>query len=112
MRFGCPKFQGATGIIGSVDGNGIHTDRAKVEFVITDGGSNQEECYYMGKPCIIMRATSERQEGLGENAIISNYEYPVIEQAIQNFREHEASEQAFDISPSDIIIDHLVQMDA
>lgn len=38
------------------------------EFVITDGGSNQEELYYMGKPTLIMRKTTERSEGIGENA--------------------------------------------
>lgn len=38
------------------------------EYVITDGGSNQEELHYMGKPCLIMRKTTERQEGIGQNA--------------------------------------------
>lgn len=41
-------------------------DRAK--YVITDGGSNQEELHYMGKPCLIMRKTTERSEGIGKNA--------------------------------------------
>lgn len=40
------------------------------QFVITDGGSNQEELYYMGKPCLIMRKHTERQEGIGENAVM------------------------------------------
>lgn len=42
------------------------------EFVITDGGSNQEELSYMGKPTLIMRKTTERPEGIGENAMIYN----------------------------------------
>ena len=41
-------------------------DHAK--YVITDGGSNQEELHYMGKPCLIMRKTTERKEGIGKNA--------------------------------------------
>ncbi len=40
------------------------------EFVITDGGSNQEELYYMGKPTLIMRKKTERSEGIGLNAIL------------------------------------------
>ncbi len=40
------------------------------EFVMTDGGSNQEELYYMGKPTLILRNTTERNEGIGENAIL------------------------------------------
>ncbi len=43
-------------------------------FVITDGGSNQEELYYMNKPCLIMRKTTERNEGLGINARLFNGE--------------------------------------
>jgi len=39
-------------------------------YVITDGGSNQEELYYMGKPCLILRRRSERTEGIGENAVL------------------------------------------
>lgn len=38
------------------------------KFVVTDGGSNQEELHYMGKPTLIMRSHTERQQGLGTNA--------------------------------------------
>ncbi len=38
------------------------------EFVITDGGSNQEELSYMGKPTLILRKMTERNEGIGKNA--------------------------------------------
>ncbi len=79
--------------------------------VITDGGSNQEECYYLGKPCIIMRAASERQEGLGENAVICNYHYDEIERVIDNLPEYEAATDRSAISPTSIIIDKLVQLD-
>ncbi len=54
------------------------------DFVITDGGSNQEECHYMGKPCLIFRAHSERTEGLGKNAVLSRYNDRVIEQFLEN----------------------------
>jgi len=40
------------------------------EFVITDGGSNQQELHYMGKPCIIIRKRTESLEGLGTNACL------------------------------------------
>ncbi len=84
------------------------TERAS--FIITDGGSNQEECYYLGKPCIIMRSATERQEGLGNNAIVTNYEYPLIERAIREMKGKAVSEQSFDASPAAVIIDHLVKM--
>lgn len=43
----------------------------KAEFLITDGGSNQEESYYMGLPCLILRTETERNEGLGHNAFLA-----------------------------------------
>ena len=42
------------------------------EIVITDGGSNQEELAYFGHPTIILRKTTERQDGIGKNAILIN----------------------------------------
>lgn len=44
----------------------------KSSFVITDGGSNQEELFYMNKPCLILRKTTERNEGIGKNARLFN----------------------------------------
>jgi UDP-N-acetylglucosamine 2-epimerase (non-hydrolysing) len=41
-------------------------------FVITDGGSNQEELAYLNIPTFLMRKTTERQEGLGKNVQIGN----------------------------------------
>ena len=45
----------------------------KSSFVITDGGSIQEECYYLGKNTIIWRNTTERPFALNKNMLISNY---------------------------------------
>lgn len=43
---------------------------AKAACVLTDGGSNQEELAALGIPTIVMRARTERPDGLGENAIM------------------------------------------
>ena len=80
-------------------------------FVITDGGSNQEECYYMGKPCIIMRTTSERQEGLGNNAVISNYDSARVLAAVENIESYQTQPVSLDISPSELIADKLIELD-
>lgn len=40
--------------------------------VLTDGGSNQEELAYLGVPTIIMRTHTERENGLGSNAIMES----------------------------------------
>lgn len=55
------------------------------KFVITDGGSNQEELYYMNKPCLIMRKTTERDEGLGKNARLFNGKADDIRSFVRDF---------------------------
>jgi UDP-N-acetylglucosamine 2-epimerase (non-hydrolysing) len=42
----------------------------RAECVLTDGGSNQEELAVLGVPTLVMRQATERQDGLGENAIM------------------------------------------
>ena len=76
-------------------------------FVITDGGSNQEECYYMGKPCIIMRAATERQEGIGKNAVICNYQGDEIMRVVNNLADYAFVPDNLSTSPSGIIVDTL-----
>jgi UDP-N-acetylglucosamine 2-epimerase (non-hydrolysing) len=43
---------------------------AGADCVLTDGGSNQEELAALGIPTIVMRARTERQDGLGANALM------------------------------------------
>jgi UDP-N-acetylglucosamine 2-epimerase (non-hydrolysing) len=43
-------------------------------FILTDGGSIQEEASYLNKPCLILRNRTERQDGLNQNAIISTWD--------------------------------------
>jgi UDP-N-acetylglucosamine 2-epimerase (non-hydrolysing) len=82
------------------------------EFVLTDGGSNQEECHYMGKPCIILRSASERREGLGENAVLSNYDKSLIDPVVQNPADYQIPATRFSLSPSALIVDELEKLDS
>jgi len=75
--------------------------------VITDGGSNQEECYYIGKPCLIMRSTSERQEGIGHNAVICDYKRDIAVRMLGKLEQYERAPERQGISPSAIIVDAL-----
>jgi UDP-N-acetylglucosamine 2-epimerase (non-hydrolysing) len=45
----------------------------KSELIITDGGSIQEECYFLGKKTLIWRKTTERDYALNYNMMISDY---------------------------------------
>ena len=45
----------------------------KSELVITDGGSIQEECFFLGKKTLIWRKATERDYALNNNMFISNF---------------------------------------
>ena len=81
---------------------------AGAEFAVTDGGSIQEECYSLNIPCLIMRAKTERMEGLGENAMLAGFSRERFEdflKALPGLRRRGADDKA--VSPSSIIVDHL-----
>ncbi|MCR4797600.1 MAG: UDP-N-acetylglucosamine 2-epimerase [Lachnospiraceae bacterium] len=80
------------------------------EFVITDGGSNQEELSYMGKPCFIMRKTTERYEGIGENAVLMGDKgLDSMERFIDDYKSYEKVVSDRIGSPSKIVIDELIK---
>ncbi|OQX48816.1 MAG: hypothetical protein C3L25_11955 [Candidatus Sedimenticola endophacoides] len=74
-------------------------------FVISDGGSNQEECFYLGIPVLLMRNASERTEGLGENCILSHYDEAIVHEFLENYEKHRIGKRTYSISPSEIVID-------
>ena len=77
------------------------------DFVITDGGSIQEESSYLGVPCLLMRKATERQEGLGENVVLSNYDPDVIEQFVRNAAHYRRPISDQQRRPTQVIVDHL-----
>lgn len=79
------------------------------EFVVTDGGSNQEECHYLGKPCLILRETTERLEGLGANALLSKLDENKIDQFLSSYEDYKREPSFSELSPSKIIVDRLLK---
>jgi UDP-N-acetylglucosamine 2-epimerase (non-hydrolysing) len=79
----------------------------KAEFIITDGGSNQEECFYLGIPCLLFRSETERLEGLGENAVISSFNPTIIENFVLNYKSYRRQPIDDVFSPSRFIVDQL-----
>ncbi len=81
---------------------------SRSRFVITDGGSNQEELSYLGIPTLLMRQATERTEGIGRNVKIANYD----EQKVLKFLgELDTTTRGLAAvpsgAPSKTIIDHL-----
>ncbi len=52
---------------------------AAAPFVVTDGGSIQEECALIGVPTLLWRERSERPDGLDANVVASRYDDVIIE---------------------------------
>jgi UDP-N-acetylglucosamine 2-epimerase len=51
---------------------------AAAPFVITDGGSVQEECALLGVPTLLWRRRTERGDGVGSNVVLSDYDPAVV----------------------------------
>ncbi len=79
-------------------------------FIITDGGSNQEECSYLGKPCLIMREETERPEGLGENAMLCGSDSELAIDFARNWQRHQHEPKRFAARPSAMIVDRLAEL--
>ena len=79
------------------------------KFLVSDGGSNQEECFYLGKPILLLRKATERKEGLGRNCVLSKYNESIIDEFIDNTEKYHFGFLDSRISPSEIIIEHCGQ---
>ncbi|MFM8331707.1 MAG: UDP-N-acetylglucosamine 2-epimerase [Candidatus Methylumidiphilus sp.] len=78
---------------------------AAAEFVVSDGGSNQEECFYLGKPILLLRKATERPEGLAENCVLSRYDIAVVDQFVANVQSYCRPAHQQQRPPSEIIVD-------
>lgn len=76
-------------------------------FVITDGGSNQEELAYMGKPALILRKRTERQDGLGQNVLLYGGDINKIDKFLNTYGQYKKEPIKMRFSPSDVIADKL-----
>lgn len=80
-------------------------------FVVTDGGSNQEELSLTDIPVYLMRKATERQDGLGKNILLGKYDV----EAFRNFLDHalartanETASQLPTASPAQLICNHIL----
>jgi UDP-N-acetylglucosamine 2-epimerase (non-hydrolysing) len=73
-------------------------------FVVTDSGGSQEECFYLDLPCLVHRRKTERREGLGENAVLSELRADVLRSFLDDPTRFRRRTPLPDLSPSDVIV--------
>jgi len=76
-------------------------------FVITDSGGSQEEAYYLDLPCLVHRVRTERREGLGENAVLSEMRTEVLRDFLGDLTRFHRRTPLPAESPSQLIADDL-----
>jgi len=79
-------------------------------YVITDGGSIQEETAHLGVPCLLWRGKTERQNGLGENVVISNYDEKTSEAFLNDLENYRTGIRREHLNPSSQVVDVLSEM--
>lgn len=84
---------------------------SEASFLISDGGSNQEECSYLGLPCLLMRKESERDEGLGENNLLSKFDEKLIATFLADPSHYAREPRWPKQSPTKLIMDALAHAD-
>jgi UDP-N-acetylglucosamine 2-epimerase (non-hydrolysing) len=71
---------------------------------VTDSGGSQEECYYLDLPCLVHRVKTERREGLGENAVLSEMRSDILRDFLADPRRFRRTTPLPDAAPSDVIV--------
>lgn len=75
------------------------------ECIITDGGGLQEDAYFIGIPTIVHRKVTERPDGIGFNAQLSNFEAENVADFLKRHKsKDELQRKIKSISPSEIVV--------
>ena len=82
---------------------------AAAPFVITDGGSIQEECAMLGVPTLLWRKRTDRPDGLGANVVLGCYDRPTIQDFLNDPDRFRRPVQVPDVSPSARILEVLCE---
>ena len=82
---------------------------AAAPFVITDGGSIQEECAMLGVPTLLWRDRTERPDGLGENVVLTHYDPQTVARFLSDPQQYRRPRQVPQVSPSEQILAELAE---
>lgn len=80
---------------------------SRSRFILTDGGSIQEEAFYLNKPCLILRNRTERGEGIGKNALICTWNAERDAAHLRDAEAHVPVDPNLEFSASQTIVDSI-----
>jgi len=82
------------------------------EFLISDSGGSQEECAFIGLPCVIHRAVSEHDTGLDGSVVLSRLDLDVVRDFLQAPERWRVPVADAGSGPSAVIVDELARRGA
>ena len=77
---------------------------AAAPFVVTDGGSVQEECALLGVPTLLWRSRTERPDGIGANVVLSRYDRRVVDAFLADPERHRRPAVPLEARPTEAIL--------
>jgi len=83
---------------------------AAASFVVTDGGSIQEECARLGVPTLLWRDRTERPDGVGDNVLVSRYDGAEVDAFLADPYRWRRPRRLGDEQPAAEVVDVLVEM--
>ena len=75
--------------------------------MVTDSGGLQEECFYLNRPCLVHRTTTEQHGGLGENVVLSMHDLDLVDRFLSDPEQYRSKRVEAFPSPTEIICDYL-----
>ncbi|GAA2115286.1 UDP-N-acetylglucosamine 2-epimerase [Nocardioides bigeumensis] len=79
----------------------------RASFVVTDSGGLQQECAVIGKPCAVQRETTEAQQGLGENVVLTGLDMQVLRDFLAHWEDYRRPSRLDQQHPTRVILDRL-----
>lgn len=85
----------------------------RAEFLVTDSGGSQEECAFLGMPCVVHRAVSERHDGLEDGSVVlSRLDLRVVSEFLAAPERWRTERAQGTVAPSRVIVEELARRGA
>jgi len=81
-------------------------------FLVTDSGGSQEECAFLGHPCLVHRAVTEHATGLGRSVVLSGMDLDIVRAFLADPDRYRVPADGPSARPTEVILTELERMGA